>query len=158
MTRSWFPYCSHPERLCLIFVFDRTLGWAKQWERITPGQLADGIKNREGAWLAVGVFPGNRRKARAALRLLTERGALKARLRKDGTFDYRINTNWTPTSGVPQTPPKAVNIPKRLQAKTPETGPNPDQPSEAVRSKRNKTGQKGGVPQTPGVGSHRPHM
>ncbi len=84
-----------PERVVLLFILDRTIGWRKVWDSITSGQLVSGVMRRkEGR--AVVVTSGTRLTAsqiNETLERLLERKAIEIE-RFGDRADYKINENW----------------------------------------------------------------
>ncbi len=93
IVRDWFAELKVQEKLAMIFVFDRTLGWGKQWERISRKQCVIGIFDYDGERIATG-FASNHDRAGKVLSALVEKGFL---LRKptekpsDNSYLYSIN-------------------------------------------------------------------
>lgn len=101
--REWALCLSATEHRVLLFVYDRTAGWGKQWEKITLDQLTHGMWAKDGACYASPVT-SNRRTAQQALRALVERGVLLERTHPSSprAKQYAINTQWEPTMKVPK--------------------------------------------------------
>lgn len=87
--REWFPLLNDKERLALLFVFDRTVGWGKEWERISRGQCVYGIEDANGKRVATG-FASNESRAGAILKRLVDLGMLRASATQSSTDRSRL--------------------------------------------------------------------
>lgn len=108
INRQWKHALTGKEYEAVMFVLDRTLGWSKEWERITFAQCAEGIWSEEGKCYAA-PFASNRIRAGQTIKKLVERGVLLTKKSKrigDTAKIYKINTAWKPD--------KAMKIPQRL--------------------------------------------
>lgn len=108
MVRDWFRHLTALQRLAILFVYDRTLGWGKEWERITMDQCSGGIYGSDGQCYAA-PFTSCRKRASEVLRSLIDIGLLRVEYRgKDRAGRYAINFNWRiETDGM--------KLPKRLK-------------------------------------------
>ncbi len=91
--RVWFRDCTSLERLALLFVFDRTLGWGKREERISRRQCVEGIWDDKGQCIA-SPFASNVRRAGDILNSLVDKGYLlcrDSRLCTDRSKVYELN-------------------------------------------------------------------
>lgn len=109
LSRDWRHCFTSTEFSLLMFVYDRTYGWSKVWERISSTQCVDGVFSKEGICYA-GACSSSASRARNTLSSLVERGIL---LRKDSNspvdraYYYAINANWEAD--------KEMKLPKRLK-------------------------------------------
>ncbi len=106
MLREWFRYLTALQRLALLFIFDRTLGWGKEWERITMDHCSQGIVGSDGVFYAA-PFTSCRKRAAEVVHSLVELGLVRVESRKhDRAKRYALNFDWTP---------KPMQLPKRLK-------------------------------------------
>ncbi len=115
--RYWLPVLSAPEALVLLMVFDRTIGWGKEWELITVWQFEYGLeitKPNQKTYRYSGGIPIKRTAIKNALRSLVEKKCLLTSVNNWGKL-YAINFEWRP---------EMLAIPKRnqLQKSTDEGG------------------------------------
>ncbi len=107
--RRWFHHLTALERLAVMFVYDRTCGWNKEWERITVNQFTQGVfgfDEEEGGFECYAApFSKDRTGAQKVINRLIEKGAI---LRRDipgdpkGCKEYSLNEDWDyPTIKVP---------------------------------------------------------
>lgn len=102
MTREWTPALNALDFRALMFVFDRTLGWKKEWEAISRKQCVEGIVDRrKGIRYSYG-FTSCEKRAGQVLDRLVERGVLKRRKRfhQWAGFEYSINRDFDPSPFV----------------------------------------------------------
>lgn len=97
--RVWALDFSALELRTALFVYDRTIGWGKQWEVITSEQASVGVWNDEGECWAAPITKDKAR-ARAALQALVDGGFLTKR-QKGKSFEYALNLE--------------MKVPKRLK-------------------------------------------
>jgi hypothetical protein len=91
--RQWTPFLKPAAKSILYMVLDRTLGWGKQWERITVAHFVSGVPSRKGEG-GTGPHPGTglgKDAVREWLAALEGAGALL----RDGQF-LSINYRWQP--------------------------------------------------------------
>lgn len=89
--RQWSPFLRPAAKTILYMVLDRTLGWGKEWERITVTQMVNGVKGRRDDSV---VHPGTglgKDAVREWLEALVSAGALL----RDGQF-LSLNFRWSP--------------------------------------------------------------
>lgn len=98
--RVWSLEFSSLELRTALFVYDRTLGWGKEWEVITTEQASDGVWSEAGECYAAPITKDKAR-ARAALKKLVDKGFLYRRA-KDKTYEYSLNLD-------------DMKVPKRLK-------------------------------------------
>jgi DNA-binding transcriptional ArsR family regulator len=91
LMREWSPYMTHAAYSLLLMIFDRTVGWRKQWERITLMHFEKGVGDRDGNMYHGGTGM-SRRTIQRHLRLLIESGAI---LKREDN-EYSINIKWEP--------------------------------------------------------------
>lgn len=97
--RVWALDFSALELRTALFVYDRTIGWGKQWEVITSEQASNGVWNDDGeCWAA--PITRDKGRARAALQSLVDAGYLTKR-QKGKSFEYALNLE--------------MKVPKRLK-------------------------------------------
>lgn len=102
ITREWFPFLSSTQRLAIIFVYDRTLAWGKEWERITTKHCSEGIFGKDGTCHAA-PFTSCRKRAGTILRSLFDLGMLRKQSRNgDRACRYAFNFDWQPTMKLPK--------------------------------------------------------
>lgn len=98
--RSWALELSAVELRAAMFVYDRTIGWGKQWEVITMEHASAGVWSDDGeCWAA----PVTRDKARArnVIQSLVEKSYLTRRA-KGNSYEYALNLD-------------RMKVPKRLK-------------------------------------------
>lgn len=79
------------ERLVLLFILDRTVGWHRVWETISPSQFADGVSRRG---LVVGRGTGLRSaEVDDALQHLQTLGAIRVE-RHGRAIAYKVDEYW----------------------------------------------------------------
>lgn len=78
IVRQWFRDCSSQERLALIFIFDRTLGWGKREERVSRKHCVEGVWTESGECVAA-PFASNLKRAGDTLNGLVDKGYLVCR-------------------------------------------------------------------------------
>jgi hypothetical protein len=118
--RHWFHDLSALERLAVIFIFDRTWGWNKEWEVITLNHFTQGVfsyvSNTEDpedlGYVEIFAAPFTRDRTRASkvISELVRKGVVLKRNVKGnpkGLIEYSINANWQPDS-EPELPDKFV--------------------------------------------------
>lgn len=106
--RQWKPALSHVEYAVAMMVFDRTLGWGKDWEGITYEHFIGGVWARDGKLIHPGT--GFKRKAVAkALASLIKKGALRTQPSEVHTqmIEYSLNYEWIPDM--------KLTVPKRFR-------------------------------------------
>lgn len=146
MVREWFPHLTALQRLALVFVYDRTLGWGKEWERITTRQCATGIVGEDGTRYAA-PFTSCHKRAGETLRSLVRLGVLRTEEGgRNRTLRYALCYEWNPEKDGQNL---EMKLPKRLKvgAETPpKVGafPPPKVGAETPpqRDNRNKRNQK----------------
>lgn len=124
ITREWFLHLSALERLAVLFVYDRTFGWNKRFERITLDQFSKGVwsspesgneqAEQQARVCYAAPFTRDRTSASRIIRDLTERGVLIVthESRRSGNAKlYALNVDWNPTS----TENTLMKLPKRLK-------------------------------------------
>ena len=118
--RVWAVHLDGNEFRMLLFIFDRTAGWGKEWEVIPMRHFLKGVVSSEGIIYAPSL-PFSESTIRRILRSLIDKGML---LKRSGSLTrYSLNYEWK----------EDMKIPKRLQEK------GKDSLNEAV------TGDRGGV-------------
>ena len=88
-------FLSEEERLVLLFILDRTIGWRKVWATISCSQFVNGVIRRSGEG-AIRVASGTRltpSQVDGALTRLLEGGAIEIE-RFAGKVAYKINEYW----------------------------------------------------------------
>ena len=142
MTRQWKRHLSFSESSLLDFIFDRTVGWGKEWESISLRHMQDGFDHD----LAHCASKGTGLSTQACvngLRRLCALGVLR-KLEGQGraATKYAVNFDWTPDCNTPTYQQAMLKIPKRLQqegGQTPRsTLPSRAHPSTKLRYKREK--------------------
>ena len=86
------------ERIILMFILDRTVGWRKVWEKISPSEFVSGVKRRRGQRIIV-IVNGTHvtpDQLNEALIGLEERGAIEILHIRGKTF-YKISDEWSPS-------------------------------------------------------------
>lgn len=102
IVREWFTHLSTLQRLAVLFVYDRTLGWGKEWERITMDQCVQGIVSEEGVRYAA-PFTSCRKRASLVFKSLVQLGALRTeKIGWDRASRYALNFDWTPEMQLPK--------------------------------------------------------
>ncbi len=90
IVREWAYDLSHMELHAALFVFDRTVGWGKEWETITRQQAACGIWDKCTGEIYAAPITGCGKGAVECLTKLVEAGVLKTR--KAGKLNqYSLN-------------------------------------------------------------------
>ena len=102
ITREWMSELTHTEFKCVMFIFDRTAGWKKQWERIPHNHFVTGIIDKHGKSWGNGTGIGKR----TAIKCLASLVKKNMVLRKEsgyGVFKYSLNYEWkNPNANVPK--------------------------------------------------------
>lgn len=124
--RDWFHHLSAIERLIVIFVYDRTWGWNKEWEVITYEHFTKGVFGYipAGKWTGelgeirsyAAPVSSDRTTVSKALNSLVAKGALLRRKVKGhprGLIQYSLNAGWD-FPGDPELPDKFVLINKAV--------------------------------------------
>ena len=94
LDRHWAPALS-PMEFCFVrFIFDRTFGWRKMWEKIPLRHFTDGVKTADGSFYG-SVFSNSRGTVVRILKALVERGCVLRR-EYDNSFMYAVNSDWQP--------------------------------------------------------------
>jgi len=98
--RCWTPLLDLEQLAIVTFVFDRTVGWGKEWERIPLKHFTDGVYSEKGEMYSPGCgVPRSTLMRRLAI-------LVGGPLDRKGKNHYRINFEWKPMNLRP---------PKRLQ-------------------------------------------
>lgn len=110
--RYWFHHLTALERLAVMFIYDRTLGWNKEWETITIEQFTKGVfgycKDTDKFECFAAPFTRDRTRAQNVLKGLVEKGVIFRREipnHPKGMIEYSLNIDW-------RVPP--VPVPKRV--------------------------------------------
>lgn len=138
MNRQWKRHLSLAERSVLDYVFDRTIGWGKEWEAISLRHLQSGFKHElahcasKGTGLSVQACV-------SGLRALCASGLLR---KKEGqgraASQYAINFNWTPDNDTPTYTQAMLKLPKSKTTSAASALPSRAHPSTELRYKREK--------------------
>lgn len=107
--REWSIGLSAIQRLALMFVFDRTLGWGKEWEYITLDHCTKGIVAEDGTVYAA-PFTSNKQTARKALTELEAMGYLRVQESPIVGRPKRYSLNFNQVEAY-------MRVPKRLKNK-----------------------------------------
>jgi len=100
------------------FVFDRTIGWSKEWEVITRDQAAEGVWDFETGKCYAAPITKNKGEASAVLTRLVERGFLKRE--KVGKFNkYSLNLSMKIGKKRKTDPETGALLPVELQRALP---------------------------------------
>lgn len=102
LDRTWLPVLTGNEFAVLRFIFDRTAGWGKEWERIPLRHFIEGVVSKDGK--IHGKTALSDKTVRRMLTTLVEMRAILIRTEPGGVSSYSINYEWTP-----------MKIPKRLR-------------------------------------------
>lgn len=90
IVRVWARDLSLLEFSGVMFVYDRTLGWGKEWEVITRDQACGGVWSRDGLKPYAAPITRNRNRACTVLARLVAKGFLR-RKAKGRFFMYSLN-------------------------------------------------------------------
>ena len=90
--RVWGGYLTTSAKSIVWMVFDRTLGWGKEWERIPLRHFTDGVMREEGRFL---THPGTGLN-RSTVRVWLEALVAGEVLLKQGESTYSLNYDWSP--------------------------------------------------------------
>ena len=94
--RAW-SFDLSPLELCgVMFVYDRTLGWDKEWEIITRDQACRGVWSQDGLKLYAPPISKDRNRACSVLKRLIAKGFL-LRKAKGKFFMYALNLDYLPS-------------------------------------------------------------
>lgn len=104
--RTWRPHLSPNQFLVVLFIFDRTAAWGKEWEVILNRQFLKGVTGKDGKEYASGLRI-SAPPLIAAIRHLHEIGAIFIRPTKRFKA-YSLNYEWNPEN-------MSLKTPKRLQ-------------------------------------------
>jgi hypothetical protein len=143
--RQWRAGLSGSELHVLLFITDRTLGWGKQWERITRKHFQEGVHSRDGEMVAAPV-PIVGRTLDTALKRMEEDGIILVRDGNNRTLYYSLNYEMetnddnTPKRGMRR--PKQKNSPQKLRNDTAEITVSSPQKLRINIYKDNKTKDK----------------
>jgi hypothetical protein len=101
--RDWSLALSAVELRVVLFVYDRTAGWGKEWERVTLDHLTKGVWGKDGTCFASPAST-NRRTAQATIAQLVQRGVLLAKPHSSSprAKQYSLNQHWEPSMKVPK--------------------------------------------------------
>ena len=88
--REWATQLSPLEYKAALFVYDRTIGWGKQWEAITQKQTSEGVYSPEGECWAAPIST-NATRARDALHSLVEKGYIFRQKYGQKSWKYSLN-------------------------------------------------------------------
>ncbi len=94
---------THSELLVLLYLFRRTAGFGKQADKVSLGQLANGIVKRDGTRLDYGTGL-SRAAVKRAIKSLIEVGAINAiqnRSESGGTEANTYTVRWQANEDVP---------------------------------------------------------
>lgn len=99
IVRYWFHHLTALERLAVIFIYDRTWGWNKEWEEITVNQFTQGlVRCNEGTWVSYAApFSKDRTGAQKVIKRLVDKGVIFRRpVPNDsrGMIEYSLNIDW----------------------------------------------------------------
>lgn len=97
--RDWGNSLSNLEFRAVLFIYDRTLGWGKKWERITGKHFCKGVWSDEKCYAS--PISTNRGYVLGVLSDLIERGAV-VRERTGNSYKYCLNLEWKPKMKIPK--------------------------------------------------------
>ena len=116
MTRQWKRHLSLAESVVLDFVFDRTVGWGKEWEAISIRHAMDGYAHDQPHCASTGTGLSTQAVVNA-LRSLCDKGTLR---REEGSgrcaTRFAINFHWTPASSITTFKTAMLRLPKNHDA------------------------------------------
>lgn len=92
--RIWIRYLHPAEIVVVRFIFDRTIGWGKEWERIPMRHFTEGVFDKEGNFF--GRTSLSESTVRRTLVSLEMRGSIRALRYKDRAAFYTLNFKWEP--------------------------------------------------------------
>lgn len=141
LVREWFRDFSALERLALLFIYDRTLGWGKEWERITMDQCSQGVISDEGVCYAA-PFTSCRKRAAATLTALFDAGAIRrGPASADKSRRYALNFDYKPNMQLPKRLKHGGGTAPYVGAETPHTlgAETPHQREEEIRVTKEKS-------------------
>lgn len=152
MTRQWKPGMTYAERAILDFVFDRTVGWGKEWEAMPLRHMAEGFgQDGPQAWASNGTGISRAALIPALARLL-DKGVIRKQEGSGRAADkFAINFNWTPDTDTPTFRQAMLRLPKdakKQQPQTPRFAPDegrsgqPTLPMRSTRLTRNRDTNK----------------
>ena len=98
--RSWAITLSAVELRAVLFIYDRTIGWGKEWEVVTVDHASYGVWSENGECWAAPITK-NKTRARAVLQELVNSGTLYRRARGK-SYEYSLNLD-------------EMKVPKRLK-------------------------------------------
>jgi hypothetical protein len=101
IVREWNFSLSAAEFRAVMFVYDRTISWGKEWETITTEQMVSGVWNEENTKFHACPIDSNKNRARKMLNSLVERGLIYKRS-SGKSSEYSLNLD-------------DMKVPKRLQ-------------------------------------------
>lgn len=105
--RQWKPALSHVQFAVVEMVFDRTLGWGKEWEYITYEQFIEGVWTADGKVIHPGTGYQRRAVAEALVSLLKRGVIRRIKTTKKAAVCYALIFEWIPDMNIP--------LPKRLR-------------------------------------------
>jgi len=100
LDRQWLPYLSGNEFAVVRFIFDRTAGWGKEWEKIPLRHFTDGVIAKDGQ--TYGKTTLSDKTVRTMLSALTDRGVILCRREAGDSASYSLNYEWTPIMKIPK--------------------------------------------------------
>lgn len=101
IVREWSFSLSLVEFRAAIFIYDRTIGWGKEWEKITTEQMVNGVWNKENTKFFASPIGTNKNRVRKAINSLVEKGLVRKKpIGKSSMYSLVLDD---------------MKIPKRLQ-------------------------------------------
>jgi len=110
--RAWLFYLTHFEFCVVHFIFDRTAGWRKEWERISMKQFTQGVRDSDGQ-LHARLNSSSRGSVGDAIKSLIEKGVLLRRKKGQKDYEYSLNYKWDPSQAVDKPSRKAAPLENR---------------------------------------------
>tara|TARA_R100000808_G_scaffold512_2_gene2685 strand:+ start:3724 stop:5058 length:1335 start_codon:yes stop_codon:yes gene_type:complete len=107
--REWGNSLSNLEFRTVLFIYDRTVGWGKKWERITGKHFCKGVWSDEKCYAS--PISTNRGYVSGVVANLIERGAI-LRERTGNSYKYCLNLDWNPKMKIPKRLKQNKTVPK----------------------------------------------
>jgi hypothetical protein len=95
IVREWAQHLTLRQLGMIIFIFDRTAAWGKEWELIRYSSFVTGITSKTGDKRYAAGICGCERSALTLTNELIDMGMIRKRRSRDGNY-WALNYEWTP--------------------------------------------------------------
>lgn len=96
IVRVWAQHLTLRQLGMVIFIFDRTAAWGKEWEMIRYKSFVEGVVGRDGGKIYAAGLCGSAATAQRLTTELLDMGMLRKRRSRDGNY-WALNYEWKPT-------------------------------------------------------------